>query len=112
MYSQLRKCPNDCAGNGLGMNGVCTCNVGFKGADCTDISCPDGFSGPKCDRPRCHNDCHGQGLCMNGACLCWSSFVGKDCKIPVRCQESCSHLCEAAGDDARCNACIGVLQSF
>jgi hypothetical protein len=111
VYAQMKKCPNDCSGNGLCMDGRCSCNVGSKGPDCSDTICSGMMSGPKCDQPRCPNDCNGRGLCMNGMCACWGYYAGKECKIPVQCQETCFDLCEQPGSEQKCNSCIGMCES-
>ena len=36
-YVTLQGCANDCHGNGLCFDGKCVCNVGFMGADCSDV---------------------------------------------------------------------------
>jgi len=113
VYSQLKTCPNDCGGNGLCMDGMCACNVGFKGPDCTDIVCSGMMTGPKCDQPRCKNDCSGRGLCMNGMCACWGFYAGPSCNMPVQCSTTCSAICDSVAEDAeqRCNACVGMCES-
>jgi len=113
VYTQLKTCPNDCGGNGLCMDGMCACNVGFKGPDCTDRVCSAGLAGPKCDQPRCKDDCSGRGLCMNGMCACWGFYAGPSCNMPVQCATTCSAICDsvAEGAEQRCNACVGMCES-
>merc|ERR1719456_561991 len=48
---------------------------------------------------------------MNGLCACWSFYAGTDCKIPVQCAETCLDLCNTAGQERRCNSCIGMCES-
>jgi hypothetical protein len=111
VYAQLQKCPNDCSGNGLCMDGMCTCNVGFKAADCSEKVCSGMMTGPNCDQPRCPNDCSGRGLCMTGVCACWSSYSGRACNMPIACKETCVDVCNSAGQETKCNQCIGMCES-
>eukprot|EP00753_Platysulcus_tardus_P007894 PLAT15521.1.p1 GENE.PLAT15521.1~~PLAT15521.1.p1 ORF type:complete len:836 (+),score=438.77 PLAT15521.1:38-2545(+) len=74
-----------CGGHGECRHGVCMCQRGWTGADCTArFSCP--------------RDCSGHGQCIaNGFCACASGFAGRDCSQAVTCQ----HDCHAHG---RCRA--------
>jgi len=110
MYESLQSCPLDCSGNGLCLNGLCACNVGFTGPACSDVSCPEGFSGPDCDLRTCPNDCSGKGLCMQQECVCFSGFTGADCSLPDQCFEPCHGVCsgEASSNQEQCNFCVGT----
>lgn len=104
LYTQLRGCANDCSGNGLCMDGLCTCNVGFVGPDCSQVVCDPGQIGPDCELKRCPNDCFGQGLCMNGKCNCWEGYLGADCYVPINCGLTCKNACAAPTDLAAIQA--------
>jgi len=113
MYAALKACPLDCSGNGLCLNGMCVCNVGFTGPACDGVTCAPGFGGPQCDVHLCPNDCTGRGLCFDGECSCSDTFVGRDCSLPMKCLDPCQHACqrgEAAGTPA-CNFCVGSCLS-
>ena len=60
---------NYCSDAGICNNGVCECDDGFSGDDCSYKECP--------------NDCNGHGLCSNGRCLCMNGFTGAECEIDV-----------------------------
>lgn len=93
------------------MNGMCACNVGFSGNDCSELVCTGMMSGPNCDQLRCPNDCNGRGLCMNGMCACWSAYGGASCMMPIVCKESCGTTCDTPGLEDRCTSCIGMCES-
>merc|ERR1719161_539620 len=112
LYDDLRKCPNDCTGNGLCFDGKCACNVGFRGPDCSEIVCADETKvGPQCTLPRCPNDCDAKGLCMNGKCGCWEGWLGRDCSIPADCFEACHNVCEIDTKSEKCMFCIGQCET-
>ena len=55
-----------CSGHGLFQNGVCFCNPGFEGPDCSiAIVCPD--------------DCSGHGICKYGQCFCEPDWASTNC---------------------------------
>ena len=89
-----------CSGNGQydPVNGMCECDVGFTGDDCSSIPCPNGCSGngicendgtctcdvgfgdDDCSSISCPNGCNGNGICENdGTCTCDVGFSGEDC---------------------------------
>lgn len=108
LYEQLRKCPEDCSGNGLCMDGMCQCNVGFSGPACAERMCGHTSAGPDCDLLRCPADCHGQGLCLDGQCACWEAFTGRECSVPEQCNEPCREDCESDMESSeRCMFCVG-----
>lgn len=106
VYSSLRKCANDCNGNGLCMDGRCLCNVGWKALDCSEpVRATDNLL-PGSEM-KCPNDCSGQGLCMEGVCNCWQGFFGHDCTMPQRCYETCGNVCSFDGASEKCQFCLG-----
>jgi hypothetical protein len=68
------QCSNGCSGNGEcdPTTGLCTCNKGATGLDCSALDCmPHG------------NPCHGHGECRNGKCICAPPFIGNVCQSKV-----------------------------
>merc|ERR1719161_1875152 len=97
-------------GNGLCLGGVCMCNVGFGGADCTIAICGVGRVGPDCEQDRCPGDCSAHGLCLDGKCLCLAGWAGMDCIVPSMCTETCMHVCAEPGE--KCQMCVGQCQNM
>ncbi|XP_076000999.1 tenascin-R [Genypterus blacodes] len=123
------RCPDDCSGQGVCVEGECVCDRDFGGENCSEPRCPsdcsgrglcidgecvceESFTGEDCMVGRCLNDCSDQGLCINGTCQCRPGYVGEDCSL-VYCANNCSKkgLCKEgfcvcqegfAGDD--CNS--------
>ncbi|KAM4551984.1 tenascin-R isoform 2-T2 [Odontesthes bonariensis] len=123
------RCPNDCSGQGVCIEGECVCDRDFGGDNCSEPRCPsdcsgrglcidgecvceESFTGEDCMVGRCLNDCSDQGLCINGTCQCRPGYVGEDCSL-VYCANNCSKkgvckegfcVCQEgfAGDD--CNS--------
>uniref|UniRef100_A0A3Q2TUE4 Tenascin R (restrictin, janusin) n=1 Tax=Fundulus heteroclitus TaxID=8078 RepID=A0A3Q2TUE4_FUNHE len=100
------RCPNDCSGQGVCIEGECVCDRDFGGDNCSEPRCPsdcsgrglciDGecvceetFTGEDCMVGRCLNDCSDQGMCVNGTCQCRPGYVGEDCSL-VYCANNCS----------------------
>merc|ERR1711981_1543701 len=107
----MRQCPtNDltkmCSGNGLCVNGTCSCHDMFFGTDCGHKKCPkdcsghgtcdtmtgtcnckackscaQAWGGVACDMRTCPDDCNKNGLCANGLCVCFEGFSGLNCSI-------------------------------
>jgi hypothetical protein len=92
-YLTLPSCPNNCSGNGTcdAINGVCTCNSGFSGVDCSIKSCP--------------NDCSNHGRCVNGSCICNPPYSGADCS-KIDCPPGCeAHgTCDTSSGICKCNS--------
>lgn len=123
------RCPDDCSGQGVCVEGECVCDRDFGGENCSEPRCPsdcsgrglcidgecvceESFTGEDCMVGRCLNDCSDQGLCVNGTCHCRPGYVGEDCSL-VYCANNCSKkgICKEgfcvcqdgfAGDD--CNS--------
>uniref|UniRef100_A0AAQ5YEB5 Tenascin R (restrictin, janusin) n=1 Tax=Amphiprion ocellaris TaxID=80972 RepID=A0AAQ5YEB5_AMPOC len=100
------RCPNDCSGQGVCVEGECVCDRDFGGDNCSEPRCPsdcsgrglcidgecvceESFTGEDCMVGRCLNDCSDQGLCVNGTCQCRPGYVGEDCSL-VYCANNCS----------------------
>ncbi|KAM6918754.1 tenascin-R isoform 2-T3 [Xenentodon cancila] len=100
------RCPDDCSGQGVCIEGVCVCDRDFGGDNCSEPRCPsdcsgrglcidgecvceESFTGEDCMIGRCLNDCSDQGLCINGTCQCRPGYVGEDCSL-VYCANNCS----------------------
>lgn len=123
------RCPDNCSGQGVCVEGECVCDRDFGGDNCSEPRCPadcsgrglcidgecvceESFTGEDCMVGRCLNDCSDQGLCINGMCQCRPGYVGEDCSL-VYCANNCSNkgvckegfcVCQEgfAGDD--CNS--------
>eukprot|EP00063_Salmo_salar_P071258 XP_014046093.1 PREDICTED: tenascin-R isoform X4 [Salmo salar] len=100
------RCPDDCSGQGVCMEGECVCDRDFGGDNCSEPRCPadcsgrglcmdgeciceENFTGEDCTLGRCLNDCSDQGLCTNGTCQCRPGYVGEDCSLAY-CANNCS----------------------
>ncbi|XP_041805569.1 tenascin-R [Chelmon rostratus] len=100
------RCPDDCSGQGVCVEGECVCDRDFGGDNCSEPRCPsdcsgrglcidgecvceESFTGEDCMVGRCLNDCSDQGLCVNGTCQCRPGYVGEDCSL-VYCANNCS----------------------
>ncbi|XP_048104077.1 tenascin-R isoform X3 [Alosa alosa] len=100
------RCPDDCSGQGVCIDGECVCDRDFGGDNCSEPRCPgdcsdrglcldgecvceEAYTGDDCSQSRCLNDCSDQGLCVNGTCQCRPGFVGEDCSV-VFCANNCS----------------------
>ncbi|XP_067309569.1 tenascin-R isoform X2 [Pseudorasbora parva] len=100
------RCPDDCSGQGICMEGECVCDRNFIGSNCSEPRCPgdcsdrglcidgecvceEAYAGEDCSQGRCLNDCSDQGVCMNGSCQCRPGFLGEDCSL-IFCANNCS----------------------
>lgn len=98
----VETCPNNCSGNGTCNSGVCTCDAGWTGVDCSTFTCVDvnncsgngscagpntcdceaGWSSTDCSVFDCNdvNNCSGNGTCVGAnTCVCDVDHVGEDC---------------------------------
>ena len=70
--------------------GVCRCDAGWGGKDCSEAACPGGAGG-----------CSGHGVCKGaGQCECFDGWGGADCAAPL-----CAHNCSSHGSCAAPGAC-------
>ncbi|KAI4886063.1 hypothetical protein NFI96_004972 [Prochilodus magdalenae] len=100
------RCPDDCSGQGMCIEGECVCDRDFGGDNCSEPRCPgdcsdrglcidgecvceEAYSGEDCSVGRCLNDCSDQGICVNGTCQCRPGFLGEDCSR-IFCANNCS----------------------
>uniref|UniRef100_A0AAV2JVV9 Tenascin n=1 Tax=Knipowitschia caucasica TaxID=637954 RepID=A0AAV2JVV9_KNICA len=100
------RCPDDCSGQGICVEGECVCDRDFGGDNCSEPRCPsdcsgrglcidgecvceESYTGEACLVGRCLNDCSDQGQCVNGTCRCRPGYVGEDCSL-VYCANNCS----------------------
>jgi hypothetical protein len=77
-------CPNNCSSNGICVNGVCQCYMGYNLTDCSNLMCP--------------GNCSGNGVCVNNTCDCVSGYGGGDCL--------------SASVVANCSDCLGLLDCW
>ncbi|XP_072275309.1 tenascin-N-like [Pyxicephalus adspersus] len=111
--SELKESYDGCCGagkcNGHGKYvpelGICQCDEGWEGPNCSKRSCPgncggngvcidgvcqcaEGFTGDDCSIKKCAYDCGKFGTCVNGVCVCTEPYTGPACrkkKCPVDC---------------------------
>ncbi|XP_056600184.1 tenascin-R [Triplophysa dalaica] len=100
------RCPDDCSGQGICIEGECVCDRNFGGENCSEPRCPsdcsdrglcidgecvceEAYAGEDCSQSRCLNDCSDQGTCVNGTCQCRPGFLGEDCSL-IFCANNCS----------------------
>ncbi|XP_039510714.1 tenascin-R isoform X2 [Pimephales promelas] len=100
------RCPDDCSGQGICIEGECACDRNFGGENCSEPRCPgdcsdrglcidgecvceEAYAGEDCSQGRCLNDCSDQGSCVNGTCQCRPGFLGEDCSL-IFCANNCS----------------------
>ncbi|CEM13767.1 unnamed protein product [Vitrella brassicaformis CCMP3155] len=91
MFNPAR-CPNLCSNRGVCSMGVCLCDDGWHGADCSEPLCP----GSKCyvmpfNQQAVCLFCNQRGQCVDGRCVCdpETGFRGEDCSTAM-CTGNCS----------------------
>ena len=89
-------CPNLCSDRGTcDKYSACTCNDGFRGADCSEHICPFGvaWSDEAIGTDTAHQlaECSNRGLCnrRDGRCNCMPGFTGTACER-LECQSNCN----------------------
>jgi len=75
------ECPSNCSNSGTcnPSNGVCSCNKGLGGADCSI----------KLNVNQCVHNCSNHGICDKGVCKCFKNWNGIDCSVEL-CKRNCS----------------------
>lgn len=111
-------CPGTppCSGNGTCSQGICICNEGYSGKDCSISNtkncpgvppcsnngkcvngvcvCNEGYGGKDCFEKitpgKCPGNpvCSGNGTCQNNICVCNSGYSGYDCSIKYVCSKN------------------------
>lgn len=88
-------CPNLCNDRGTcDKYSKCTCNDGFRGADCSEYICPFGvaWSDEAVGTDVAHGlaECSNRGICdrFDGRCKCMPGFTGTSCER-LECQSNC-----------------------
>lgn len=94
-----------CSKHGICENGLCICDIGYTGNNCSIVDCQNNCSGnagecityfvqnqcrcdiqnkrgsDDCSRVFCLNDCGNNGYCKDGICYCNKWFNGTDCTV-------------------------------
>ncbi|EAL67486.1 hypothetical protein DDB_G0280029 [Dictyostelium discoideum AX4] len=97
-------CPNNCTGSLSGTcersTGVCICNIGYQGIDCSVPihSCPS-----NCNAQSNQGTCNYQ----NGICQCSPNYQGLDCSLPFK---VCTSDCSSPLNQGSCNNQTGICQ--
>eukprot|EP00300_Choanocystis_sp_HF-7_P033166 c45460_g1_i1.p1 GENE.c45460_g1_i1~~c45460_g1_i1.p1 ORF type:complete len:1571 (+),score=239.90 c45460_g1_i1:618-4715(+) len=102
-------------------NGLCRCDYGFYGPDCSLVRCfpaclngicgngtcrcQPGWKGAACDEIDCFPECFSLGgICLSGKCICHPGYRGDLCD-----QRMCLNECTDA-EHGTCNAVFGVCE--
>ena len=82
---------NPCSGRGVCVDGLCECDDGWGGVECSSKLCPAG--------------CSSHGFCMDGVCSCEAGWEGIDCGLAALCPHNCSShgRCDGARHRCACN---------
>ncbi|KAM9956510.1 hypothetical protein ACTFIR_003228 [Dictyostelium discoideum] len=97
-------CPNNCTDSLSGTCersiGVCICNIGYQGIDCSvpNHACPS-----NCNAQSNQGTCNSQ----NGICQCSTNFQGLDCSLPFK---VCTSDCSSPLNQGSCNNQTGICQ--
>ncbi|KAF0298673.1 Teneurin-m [Amphibalanus amphitrite] len=116
-FCEQLDCPHPtCQGHGFCVEGVCVCQKGWRGADCSEtdqdaLNClpdcsnhgqfdPDRrqcvcfpeWTGAVCDTPVCSLDCGPHGFCERNQCQCEPGWTGPHCQ-----SRTCDPRCEEHG---------------
>eukprot|EP00808_Paulinella_micropora_P022825 g77586.t1 len=122
-------CENMCSHRGSCEKGVCACQEGYSGSDCS-LNCPavclehgtcldghcdchEGYTGTWCEETACTSaeggvECSGHGLCLQDVCYCELGWAGELCEVKV-CPNQCSGkglcvdghcVCQPGSDEA------------
>ena len=93
------RCPNLCSGQGeCSPYGVCVCNTGYQGADCSEYICPSGPAWSDMptatDKAHALAECSNRGICdrHTGVCACQKGFTGAACN-----RQDCPSKCSGTG---------------
>ena len=72
----------------------CSCDLGFRGIDCSLIECPSGPDPMKGHGNEQGRDCSGRGICdySRGTCKCFAGFGGTRCHLQVRYLQNIFHF--------------------
>ncbi|XP_040566757.1 uncharacterized protein [Lepeophtheirus salmonis] len=90
--------------------GVCTCEAGYSGLDCSEVGCPDPFTwgmdcSRVCDCERDLSSCNPK----DGTCHCYPGYGGTTCNTlcpPNTYGQNCSKTCNCA-HGSRCHHVTG-----
>lgn len=68
-FFSIGVCPVHCSGHGRYVQGICRCEVGWKGTECN-------VPVTECEVI----DCNNQGICVAGKCQCRAGYKGNHCE--------------------------------
>ena len=110
---QMNTCPGRCSSHGTCIEGVCVCDLGWDGVDCSKVKlctplCPeswigDGVCDPDCNIQKCSSD---KGDCQY-VCICPNSWLGDGL-----CDQVCNNtVCKYDGGDCVEEECSAGCRS-
>ncbi|XP_053203899.1 teneurin-m-like isoform X2 [Panonychus citri] len=118
-YNKIDCLSPDCGGHGVCFNGICLCDKGWRGSDCTELEseslrclpdcshhgtfnidtgqciCEPNWSGIDCSKEKCDLNCGSNGFCQSDRCVCNEGWTGFKCD-----QRLCDQRCL---DHGQCN---------